>query len=282
MKEQEVSKPNLEISVDKTVDYLFNSFYLNFDSKNLDLFANAINCNAIPIIVSNHQSLIDGIAITQIVDQINQRLEPNKIKGFYLPYAISVATGDQNKIVAQYFSEIENRCQQKNLFLIPVVRKKDRERYNLDKNSSLYLNSQKSLRKILNLAKDNYGLAIFPEGSVQGGRIDKLGRFFGLFPSDVDNAIDSLIPHFIKTETDFCVLPVGINGSCRLFSPDTYKINSLKSKIEVKIGDIMEPRSFYSDPKSSSNLVLKNIAVNLLQPEYIGTNFKNLKRTNLV
>lgn len=281
MKESESSDKNAEISINKTVDYLFDSFNLNFDSKNINFFINAINCGATPIIVSNHQSLIDGIAIAKVVDQINNRVNSDKINGFYLPYAVSITTGDQNLEVVKYFSNIENRCRQRNLFLIPVIRKKDKEKYNIDEKSPLYINSQKSLRKILSLTKDKYGLAIFPEGTTQGGRIDHLGKFFGLFPSDVDSAIDSLIPHFIKSETDFCVLPIGINGSCRLFSPDTYQIQPINSKIEINIGDIMEPRSFKDNPKSSSNIVLKNIATNLLQPEYVGANFKNSSRTNL-
>lgn len=279
MKESELSNKSSEIN--RTVDYLFDGFNLSFDDKNLNLFADAINCGATPIIVSNHQSLIDGIAITKVVDQINQRVDQSKFNGFYLPYAVSLATGDQNPELVEYFSRIKDRCNQRNLFLIPVVRKKDCEKYGIDKKSSTYIDSHKSLKKILSLNIDKYGLAIFPEGTTQGGRLNQLGKFFGIFPSDPSNAIDSLIPRFINSETDFCILPIGINGSCRLFSPDNYKLNLINSKIEVNVGDLMEPRSFKSDPRSSSNIILKNIAANLLQPEYIGVNFKNYSRTNL-
>lgn len=270
-----------KILVEGTIDHLFKSFNLNDDGKNLDLFAKNINDGAIPIIVSNHQSLIDGIVVANIVNEINKRVDLNTINGFYLPYAVTLSTGDQNPKLVKYFSEVEKRCSQENLFLIPVVRKKDSQKYGIDEKNPLYLNSRKSLRKILNLAKDKYGLAIFPEGATQGGRLDKLGKFFGLFPSDPDNAIDSLIPRFIDEKKDFCILPIGINGSCRIFSPDSYEFNLSRTKTEVNIGDILKP-SFFNFNEKSSDSVLKKIANDLLNPEYVGVTFKKTSRTNLI
>jgi len=280
MKETENFSDN-PISIEKTLDGLFDKFELNFDPKNLDLFTKAINHGAVPIIISNHQSLIDGVAITKVIEKVISQVNSEKLNGFYLPYAVSINTGDQDPFVTQCFTSLAEKCREKQVFLIPVVRKKDKEKYGIDEHNPLYINSQKSLKKIISLTEDKYGLAIFPEGTTQGGRLNKLGRFFGLSSADPENAVDYLIPKFIKKDIDFCVLPIGINGSCNLFSPDTYKVGKTESNIIVNIGDVMEPRVFKDNPKFSSNTVLTNIAQKLLQPEYVGSFFRSPQRVDL-
>lgn len=116
----------------------------------------------IPIIYANHQSHADGIALAVISDYL---MRLSTLKGFAVPIAASMESGDQSLELKKSFDLLRPAVEGMGLVSVPVTRKKDVKQYDMDRRR-ITAEVSKFAEKI----KEGYGIALLPEGSVQGGR----------------------------------------------------------------------------------------------------------------
>lgn len=234
---------------------VFDLFELNYQPETLKTIFSHIESGKIPLIVSNHQSHADGLILAMITDKIKNS-SPEKINGFYLPVAASMVSGDQNLNLKKIVDSLEESCRQKSLFMIPVTRPKDVEKYGI-KNQN-----RGSLKKILTSHKNGFGLIFLPEGSVQAGRTNKDGNIFGMIKPEENNSFDNIIRKYLKNNIDFCIIPVAINGTHQLCNPDSYQITTIPtSKISATISEnIFTKTDFENKETKPSDFIMPLIS----------------------
>lgn len=245
-----LSKPENKLNI----EIFFNCFELQFESKTLNKFSELINSGYTPLIVSNHQSHADGLPLSLLTKEIKEKTG-EKLNGFYLPIAASMVNGDQDQELKSYLEKLSPACFEKGLEMIPVTRKKDEEVYNIkDKNFD-------SLKKILSAHKQGYGIIFLPEGSVKAGRSGTDGEITGMIDVGKDNSFDGTIKKYLSKNIKFCVLPVAIDGSYKLYNPDTKKITIPNNKITLTISnEILLPSDFKNKSLEPTDLVMPQIA----------------------
>ncbi len=233
---------------------IFNNFELNCNQQLISDFSTLIKEGYMPLIVSNHQSHADGLAISMITSKI----KVDGFNGFYLPIASSICSGDQGEEVRYLVEKLTPVCQQRGVNLIPVTREEDIKRYGIeDKNSD-------NLKKLISAHKDNFGIIFLPEGTLKGGRINENGIINGMVEVKEDNSFDGIVTRFLKDKTKFCVLPVSIDGSYRLFDPSTRSLCVPSQKTIVTAKEIYTHNDFMP-----TRFIMPKIA-SMLPPEAAG------------
>ncbi len=173
----------------------------------------AIQDGKMPLIVVNHQSLADGPALTAITSQLDA--------GFNLPVAASIDIGLQGKYIQSVNSRLDPILAQRNLFTVPIITGGDVEKREMVKGTT-------GLPKLVKTAQSGRGFAMFPEASVQGGRHNDGGGINGLVRPTHPSAFTGWVERFANQGADPVVLPVGIDGSYKIFDPVS---NSFPSSI---------------------------------------------------
>lgn len=238
-----------------------NCFNLFFDQSIKDeIKQRYLNSEDFALILgSNHQSHADIFPYILIADQLSK--EVDEIKGFNMIIAVSLTTGQQNQDLKDYYKIINEMCLQKNINFIPIVRPKDVEKYGVSD-----LINIPNLKKVMRSHKNQHVLIEFPEGTVQGGRLNLDTNLpFGVQKTNDSNVIDYCVAKYLRKEIDFGVLPVAIDGTYKIYPPDTYKITIPTEKINVTVGSLLKPDDFQNSAKSvrPSDLLMQKIVPNL-------------------
>jgi hypothetical protein len=264
----EKASNSIELVFDKSIKEQIKQKFLN-------------NPNYALIMGSNHQSHADIFPYLMIADELNNEINNNnknfKLNGFNMIIAYSLTTGHQNQDLKNYYKIIEELGLEKGIEFIPIVRPKDKYKYEI----SDVLNF-KNLRKACHSYKDNYVLIEFPEGTVKGGRINlETGLPYGVQKTNDSNMIDYCIGKYLKKDIEFGVLPVAIDGTYKIYSPDTYKFTAPKEKIRVTVENLMEPKDFINLDSNTrpSDLIMLRILPDLSK-EIQGTHYVS-HRTSL-
>lgn len=208
------------------LDRTANLFELVGDSeKHLEAFISQIAEGHTPEIFSNHQSLAEGVfwpALTsRIVEEINNRESKKKFKGFYIPTAASLRSGDQADVIKTFFDILDPEFRERGLFTVDVIRDEDKDKYGL-RGSNRF-----AMRKLLSSGKRNKGIIIYPEGKVEGGRRGENGEIKGMQEVREAATFAQFVNESITRSRDISLLPVGIHGSYRILDPNDYS-NPLK------------------------------------------------------
>lgn len=179
----------------------------------------------VPILISSHTSHLDGLPLvaltTKLLTMSDSLLGQGILKGFKIPIASSMKTGDQGSVVREGTIRMQNiMSQQFNLEAIPYTRDKDKAKYGLKGNNL------GSMLRLVRGAKNGYGIADFPEATMQGGRIKKNILFgeperFGL---QEFNDIEEISEIARMAGKEPLYIPVGIDGGFRLESPDNNRL----------------------------------------------------------
>lgn len=252
-----------ELNMRNQIERSFDSIELIFDPAiKKQIKQNYLNNNNYALfIASNHQSHADILPYIMLAEELTKEINDNnqsfKLKGFNMIIAVSLTTGHQNKDLKDYYKIIKELSSEKGIEFIPIVRPKDKEKYGI----SDVLNF-KNLRKAYNSYKDNYVLIEFPEGTVMGGRVNlDTGIPYGVQKTNDSNMIDYCISKYSKKGINFGVLPVAIDGTYKIYPPDTYKIMIPSEKIKVTAGNLLGSEDFISldDNIRPSDLIMKKI-----------------------
>ncbi len=167
--------------------------------------------NRTPIVYANHESHMDGGALVKVSQLLNK---PGNIPmEFKLPLAASLRTGDQSSKHTEFYNAMKPWMIENHIHPVEVAREADREKYNIKAATD-------QSRELLSIPSSRDGIMIFPQGSVQAGRINpETGKRFGMI--EVKN---DLIPRIVRRSVaqhskDVAFLPVAIHGTYRLFDP---------------------------------------------------------------
>ncbi|MEK7070665.1 MAG: hypothetical protein AAB966_02560 [Patescibacteria group bacterium] len=170
----------------------------------------------IPVVYLSHQSHADALVVGRITDKLRRASRMNgqdNLRGLYLPMASSVVTGDQSPEVADLYRLFTPVLEEKGLYLKSVIREQDRKRYDHQGQS------HQAMKELLEAPNQGFGIAIFPEGTVEGGRTT-LDEVNGLQPIQEN----TLMHRFIRKYPDRVVLlPVAIDGGYKIVDPNTYR-----------------------------------------------------------
>lgn len=170
-----------------------------------------------PILYSNHQSHADGVILARIATYIGSLpaealdREPT-VKGFVLPVASSLVLGYQGKVAQTLYRLIAYDLEKRrNIVCLPYTRKVDEVKFGLKSNIGEVANIRKMIRS-------GYSLVVLPEATVAGGRKLPSGKIKGM--QEVDDV--AKFYRLAKAEHELFFLPIGIDGSHKIFSPDIY------------------------------------------------------------
>jgi hypothetical protein len=213
---------------DSLEDRIYKATSVSFLPGVRQQIAKTVKPGNIIIAYANHESHYDGRPLGkvthQIMDLVNEVLpEEAKYKGFVLPKATSIDTGDQDSMLQKYSEEhIKEKMARDMLYTVDYTREKDQQQYGLSPNMLTFT------RKMKGYIKSGHGIAVFPESTVQGGRnmnrgkLDPRIKIYGMQPFEEKTMEvmtrlamnEGLVPTFV---------PIGIYGTFRAYSPDTLK-----------------------------------------------------------
>lgn len=128
-------------------------------------------------------------------------------------------SGDQDLTVQGGTNLFAPIFESKGLNMVPVIREDDRIKY------KMVGSNRGAIERIINAPKDDYGLAVFPEGTVQGGRSGKDGNINGMQKVEGGGILLRCISFWENQGNKSVLLPVGIINSYQIFKPDTYEIS---------------------------------------------------------
>jgi len=232
---------------------LINNFEIVDNNNNLSKVVDLRKDGFIPMFVSSHSSHADLLAALKVLNYVQDQTGPNPNEIQFL-YAKSIDTGHQGKSIQQVFDKFKTFLKRKNILPLPIVRKKDTTKYNLQSDSS-------SLKKILSIPEENSGLFIFPEASIEGGRVEN-GRVKGLQSVEDAQSINHLCKKCAKLGKKFVAVPIAINGSHLVFSPDTGIID-YNQTAEIIIGDLLFKDDLVGQKEKPLDIIMQNIAYHL-------------------
>jgi 1-acyl-sn-glycerol-3-phosphate acyltransferase len=212
----------------ENIDHIEELFTLDFPLEYLDQAAELVAQGCRIMLVANHQSHADvfplALATSALTERVNLALTrvatmDNSFYGFIGPKAASVETGGQGSLIAGFFDQIEPWLLEHMLDLVSIVRGK----YEKDESRTL-----KDLAVMTRKVRSGrYGLAILPEGTVEGGRLARRvpSRRHGIVESK-PGLMSTLILKSLNRGKDVVVVPLGLDGGYRVFSPN-YKLPSV-------------------------------------------------------
>jgi len=252
-------------------------------SNHLQELSKRIQEGALPIIVSNHDHHANVAGMMGIVRRLTAR--PNK---FNFPVAFSMFNGDQGQEIQKNANGMKPILEKSGMPFIPVLRPKDiKEYYGEGKKSDAQKEidikeSNRNLFKMLKEIKDDTGVILFPEGTIQGGRKDDSGNKFGMQKVDND-LLATVIEMAIKNRRVPVILPVGMVNTDRIVEPGETS-PTLRAKLAfgtqiavgrigihptvagVRIGNLITQEDFqkngidFGDKENVTSFVMRRIA----------------------
>ncbi len=122
----------------------------------------------VAIVFSNHQSQADGIpysVVSEYLIKLAGKTDGAILRGFATPIARSMATGDQSAELTESFDFVKGGAERMGVFTYPVTREKDVKDYGMSRSDIVA-----EVRPFEKRLSEGFGIAFFPEGTVQGGR----------------------------------------------------------------------------------------------------------------
>ncbi len=192
-----------------------------------DRFRELIFQGGVPIVYANHQGHMDGMALAAISEYLRNLASSGPdtypLKGLVIPIAASIASGDQSEELKETYDSLKGGALRKGFKGFPVTRKKDQIQFGMSRTKIIG-----ELRPFIDGLYEGYGIALLPEGTVQGGRHPKgedIEQIYGMQTVQEDNLIDffQLINRVLGKEGKWpFFMPVGLHGSYRIMqSPET-------------------------------------------------------------
>lgn len=190
----------------------------------LEEFAGFIQQGLIPVVYANHLSLADKFAASLVTKDVTSRV-PQDVRDFRTVVAASLEGGQQGEYVSGIISYFESVYAERGYGRdIPFVTENDRQQREVE-GSNLA-----SVRTFLKAANEKSGIVIFPEGTMEGGRMGPDGVPLGLQRVDDKGLLFTAPKTWARRGKGTVFLPVGIVGSNDVFPPDHGK-NRLSSEV---------------------------------------------------
>lgn len=185
-------------------------------------FQQLIAEGGVPFVYANHQGHADAMAVAIIAKHLRDlTLQPDGkylVRGLAAILAKSMVSGHQSEELTSTYRLLVGACRQRGVVTIPVTREEDKIRYGMSRDGIA-----SELRPLIRSLRDGYGIAFFPEGSVQGGRHPKgssLEDIYGMHEPGNNNLIDFFQLMGRVTSRKPFFVPVGLNGSYRIMQSE--------------------------------------------------------------
>lgn len=204
----------------KVIDAVPIEYCAGFDERYQELIAEGYS----PLLYLDHESHPDGPVASRIVKRLitlanDVRPAENPLKGFKMPVAISMEDGGQGPVVEAGYKQFEDIMIDNGLYPIKIARKKDSE----SKADNMAL-----LREIVETPEQGYGIAMFPEGVMEGGRRPLVNEK-RVGPRDRINGLQEPTQGFLartyqalthRRTYKLMYIPAGIFGGYRILDPE--------------------------------------------------------------
>lgn len=190
-------------------------------------YRSAIRKGYFPIVISSHQGHIEVVTISfltkHLVREANDILpQGQKTKGFLLPVATSLATGDQDPRLKLLYDSARSIMERNGLFSVNLTRPKDVRNYGLLPNKREFF-----MGMLMRIDQGYTGIVIFPEGTVQAGRRKNDGKIHGMQAFE-EGSVRNMISLVQSRNKNIIFIPVAISGGPDVFNQNT-NVPSLKA-----------------------------------------------------
>ncbi len=183
-------------------------------------FQQLVADGGIPLVYANHQGHADGLAMTKATEHLRDlTLQDGQylLRGLAVILAKSMVSGHQSKELTSTYDLVIGACRQRGVVPVPVTRKKDQGTYGMSRRQIAA-----EIIPLISSLREGYGMAFFPEGSVQGGRHQKgsnLGDIYGMQEPDNNNLID-FVKLMSRAGKKPFFMPIGLHGSYRIMQSE--------------------------------------------------------------
>ena len=202
-----------------------------------DEFADKVK-EADPILVFNHQAHADGLLAAVVVGHLLETAKRIKrehpLKGFVMPAARSLINGRQSRLLQMFYIPFNLLMSKKGLITLPYTREKDKLVYGMS--GETHHDEIKTIRKYLH---HGYGMAVFPEGSVQGGRHPKgcaPEEIYGMQEVKGNEIINSYRLMRQESTREIFYVVCGLHGGFRLQNPNIKSLSPTKEGLATFFG----------------------------------------------
>lgn len=191
-----------------------------------------IKQGGVPIFYANHEGHGDIIVMAKISEYLRRK---ELLEGLAIPAAMSVQTGDQGEEIKTSYDLFNKVLQRRGVEMVFVTRKSDREQYGIDRKGAIG-----EVRSFVEKIKKGYGIAVFPEGTVQGGRHPagtSRENIYGMQEVQNNSLIDfyRLINNCLAHKGGFAFyVPVGVHGSFRIMESREIMVEGKEAPIKDK------------------------------------------------
>lgn len=231
------------------LENILTGTYVNYEEGFANEYISDIKEGYLPILVSSHQSHVDGVSLSlpakTLTDIANEHLpKDDKLKGFALVLASSLYSGHQGAMMKGFFDEISPIIERRKLTPLLHTRPQDNQKYQMKTDRfSQY-------KDLIDAVKNGYALAVFPEGTTTAGKRNSDGQPNGMqdfMPSSIRMLISAAKEAGRKT----MIIPVSITGGPTVHNPDTKlpTIKALKSGFGFSNPELLH--IFLSNPMRS-------------------------------
>lgn len=225
-------------------------------------YVNAIKNNYFPVLVGNHDSQSNAIAIAKLAyiftGVANDFLpQEKKLKGFLLPLAKSLDTGRQGLWPKIYYEATKPVLEKYNLKPVLTTTNNDYNNRGMDKNSNDFL---KAMAQGIG---DGYAaIAIFPEGTVEGGRKTQDRKRKGMQPF-IDISLETclMLAKRYKRQQSL-IIPVGLEAGYEVHDPQTKRPHKEAVLAGFGIGNLKIAKIHVGLPIKSDGPEIEELIIN--------------------
>ena len=173
----------------------------------------------VPVLYANHQSHADKLVLSGITQSLAQRDAHDRFAGFLVPVAATIESGEQGSYIQQLMSLFAPLYFDRGYGPdVSFITDSDRQTRGVTGSNTA------SVKRLMDAPRDKYGLVMFPEATLKGGRTGDGGTVNGM--QDVTPITGGGLigyPRFWVNRGlgEAVFLPIGISGSYRMYPPDS-------------------------------------------------------------
>ena len=189
---------------------------INFNLTSLDQLQEFWKPNALILIVANHQSHADHLAMLTVTRKIRQGIP--KLKTVFAPISVTLENGIQSGISQTIYHQLAlPTFEQNNISPIYVVTPNDRAKRGIIQTREEAIAETEQIKDAVK--KDYSGMFVLAEGTVQPGRHKKDGSIYGMIKV-VGPFFRVVIEAARESSRDVICIPVGVDKTHRILSAE--------------------------------------------------------------
>lgn len=172
--------------------------------------------NSLLLVVSNHQSHADQLAILKVVQEVRNRIP--EMGTVYVPISATLENGMQSGVSRTFYHELAlPTFERNNIAPVYVTTPNDRHKRGVRQTREEVLQEIERIKQVVKIKNSAY--LVLAEGTVQPGRHKKDGSINGMVKV-TGSFFRSVIEAAKTNNREVICIPVGVNGTHRLLSAE--------------------------------------------------------------